>query len=168
MPRGSPTHSRRTFPVCCGNPPTHPPPTTHLGLFGKFPGCTEVPRVFWEVPGTFGEVPGVFGKFRVYLESSGCFWEVPRVFREVPARFWKFPGVLESCRVLRPKKHVLRSFVRKKFRSKAKLPDFRPMFHAEPAGIRSWSCEPAVIRSRRLELNFWNPSSNSIYIYIRY
>jgi hypothetical protein len=24
------------------------------------------------------------------------------------------------------------------------------MFHAEPAGIRSWSSEPVVIRSRRL------------------
>jgi hypothetical protein len=62
----------------------------------------EVSRVFWKVPGTFGEVPvflgssgcfwelvpGVFGKFRV-------FWEVPRVFREVPARFGcfrKFPS----------------------------------------------------------------------------
>jgi hypothetical protein len=37
------------------------------------------------------------------------------------------------------------------FRSKAKLADFRPMFHVEPAEIRSRSSEPAVIRSRRLE-----------------
>ena len=139
-------------------PPTHPPPTTYPGVFGKFPGCSEVPLVFWEVPGTFEEVPGVFGKFRVCLGSSrcvslgssgcvsevpGCFREVPRVFWEVPVRFRKFPGVLESCRVLGPKKHVLRSFV-------CKTRNFRPMFHAEPAGIRSWSSEPAVIRSRRL------------------
>jgi hypothetical protein len=122
---------------------THPPPTTYPGVFGKFPGCSEVPRVFWKVPGTFGEVPGVFGKFRVFLESSGCFWEVPRVFWEVPACFRKFPGVLESCRVLGPKKCVLRSFVCKKIRSKAKTRNFRPMFHAEPAGIRS-----ASLRSR--------------------
>jgi hypothetical protein len=51
---------------------------------------------------------------------------------------------------LGPQKHVLRSFVFKKNRSKAKTRNFRPMFHAEPAGIRSWSSEPAVIRSRRL------------------
>jgi hypothetical protein len=38
------------------------------------------------------------------------------------------------------------------FRSKAKPADFRPMFHAEPAGIPSWSSESAVIRSRRFEL----------------
>ena len=38
------------------------------------------------------------------------------------------------------------------FTTKAKLADFRPMFHAEPAGIRSWSSEPVVIRSRRLEI----------------
>jgi hypothetical protein len=121
--------ARRTFPGCCANPPTHPPPTHHL------PGC------FWEVPRVFGSSPGVlgssrdvrgcygcFGKFRVCLgssgcvwevprvclESSGCFWEVPRVSWEVPVRFRKFPGVLKSCRVLGPKKRVLRSFVCKK------------------------------------------------------
>jgi hypothetical protein len=38
------------------------------------------------------------------------------------------------------------------FKTKAKLADFRPMSHGEPAGIRSPSSEPAVIRSRRLEL----------------
>ena len=145
--------------------PTHPPTTHHL------PGCFwEVPRVFGGSTGVLGssrdvrgrsgcfwEVPGVFGKFRVCLGSSGCvsevpgcFREVPRVFWEVPVRFRKFPGVLESCRVLGPKKHVLRSFVCKKIRSKAKTRNFRPMFHAEPAGIRSWSSEPVVIRSRRL------------------
>ena len=117
--------------------PTHPPTTHHL------PGC------FWEVPGVFGKFRvflGSSGCFwevpRVCLESSGCFWEVPRVFWEVPARFRKFPGVLEGCRVLGPKKHVLRSFVCEKNRSKAKTRNFRPMFHAEPAGIRSWSSEP--------------------------
>ena len=46
--------------------------------------------------------------------------------------------------------HVLRSNILQQI--KAKPADFRPMFHAEPAGIRSWSSEPAVIRSRRLEL----------------
>ena len=120
--------------------------------------------MFWEVPGTFEEVPGVFGKFRVCLGSSGyvwevprvclgssgCVWEVPRVVWEVPVRFRKFPGDLARCRVLGPKKRVLRSFVCKKIRSKAKTRNFRPMFHAEPAGIRSWSSEPVVIRSRRL------------------
>jgi predicted NUDIX family NTP pyrophosphohydrolase len=38
------------------------------------------------------------------------------------------------------------------FKTKAKLADFKPMFHGEPAGIRSRSSEPVVIRSRRLEL----------------
>jgi hypothetical protein len=88
----------------------------------------ELTDLFWKVPGAVGEVPGVFGKFRVFLENSGC-------FGEVPAHFRKFPGVLESGRVLGPKKHVLRSFVCKKIRSKAKTRNFRPMFHAEPAGI---------------------------------
>ena len=90
VPRGSSTHSRRTFPGCCGNPPIHPPPTTYPGVFGKFPGCSEVPRVFWEVPGTLGEVPGVFGKCRVFLGSSpgvlgssGTFSEVPGCFRKL-------------------------------------------------------------------------------------
>ena len=130
VPRGSPAHSCSTFPGCCGNPPTHPPahyplPTRVFlgsspgvrkfhGCFGKFPGRSGMFRVFSGSSGCFWEVP------RVYLESSGCFREVPRVFWEVPARFRKFPGVLESCRVLGPKKRVLRSFVCKKIRSKAK------------------------------------------------
>ena len=71
---------------CCANPPTHPPPTTYPGVFGKFPGCSEV-------PGTFGEVSGVFGNFRVFLESSGCFREVPGVFGKFPGFIWKVPGV---------------------------------------------------------------------------
>ena len=97
VPRGSPVHSRRTFHGCCGNPPTRPPATTHPGVFGKFPGYSEVPRVFRKVPGTFGEVPGVFGKFQVFLESSrvflgsspgvlgssGTFSEVPGCFRRL-------------------------------------------------------------------------------------
>jgi hypothetical protein len=45
-PRGSPTHSRRTFPGWCGNPPTHPPPTTYPGH-----------------PPTTHHLPGCFGKF---------------------------------------------------------------------------------------------------------
>jgi hypothetical protein len=36
------------------------------------------------------------------------------------------------------------------FRPKAKPADFRPMFHGEPAGIRSQSSETVVIRSGRL------------------
>jgi hypothetical protein len=52
--------------------------------------------VFWEVPGTFGEVPGVFGKFRVFLESSGCFWEVTRVFWGSSGTFSEVPGCLSK------------------------------------------------------------------------
>ena len=109
------------------HPSTHPPTTHHL------PGC------FWAVPRVFGSSTGVLGSSRDVRGCSGCVWEVPGVFGkcpgcfgEVPVRFRKFPGVLESCRVLGPKKHVLRSF-----RSKAKTRNFRPMFHAEPAVIRS-------------------------------
>ena len=159
--------ARRTFPGCCVNPPTHrpahhPPPTRVFlgsspgvrrfhGCCGKFPGRSRTFRVFLGSSGCVWEVPGMFGKFPGCVsEVPGCFREVPRVFWEVPVRFRKFPGVLESCRVLGPKKHVLRSFVCKKIRSKAKTRNFRPMFHAEPAGIRSWSSEPVVIRSRRL------------------
>ena len=119
------------------HPPTHHPPPTGTRVFlGSSQGVRKI-------HGCFGKFPGRSGKFRVFLDSSGCFWEVPRVFWEVPARFQKFPGDLESCRVLGPKKHVLRSFVCTKFRSKAKTRNFRPMFHAEPAGIRS-----ASLRSR--------------------
>ena len=81
VPRGSPVHSRRTFPGCCGNPPTQHPPTTH-----HLPGC------FWEVPRVFGSSTGVLGNSRDVRGSSGCFWEVPRVFLEVPGVFGKFPG----------------------------------------------------------------------------
>ena len=155
-------------------PPVHPPahhqPPTRVFL-GSSPGARKFHGCFWKVPGTFGDVPGVFGKFRVCLGSSGCVWEVPRVclessgcfrkvprvFWEVPVRFRKFPGVLESCRVLGPKKHVLRSFVCKKIRSKAKTRNFRPMFHAEPAGIQSWSSEPEVG-----DLKFENVYCNNI------
>jgi hypothetical protein len=73
---------------------THPP-TTYPGVFGKFPGCSEVPRVFWKVRGSSGcfwEVPGIFGKFRVFLGSSpgvlgssGTLSEVPRCFRKLPS-----------------------------------------------------------------------------------
>jgi hypothetical protein len=140
------------------HPPTpahHPPPTRVFlgsspgvrklhGCFGKFPGRSGTFRVFLGSSGCVWEVP------RVCLGSSGCVWEVLRVVWEVPVRFRKFPGDLARCQVLGPKKHVLRSFVCKKIRSKAKTRNFRPMFHAEPAGIRSWSSEPLVIRSRRL------------------
>ena len=58
-----PTPVRPSSGVVGTHPPsTHPPTTTYPGVFGKFPGCSEVPRVFWAVPGTFEEVPGVFGK----------------------------------------------------------------------------------------------------------
>jgi hypothetical protein len=70
-----PTPVRHSLVVVGTHPPTHHPPPSYPGVFGKFPGCSEVPRVFWKVvPGTFGEVPGVFGKFRVFLEGSGCFF----------------------------------------------------------------------------------------------
>jgi hypothetical protein len=139
------------------HPPTHHPPPTRV-LLGSSPGVRKF-------HGCLGKFPGRSGKFRVFLGSSGCFWEVPGVFGKFrvflgssrgvlgsSGTFSEVPGCLESCRVLGPKKHVVRSFVCKKFRSKAKTRNFRPMFHAEPAGIRSWSSEPAVIRSRRLEI----------------
>ena len=91
---------------------THPP-TTYPGVFGKFPGCSEVPRVFWKVRGSSGcfwEVPGIFGKFRVFLGSSPGVLGSSGTFSEVP-------GCFRSCRVLGPKKHEFC----KKFRSKAKI-----------------------------------------------
>ena len=127
------------------HPSTHHPPPTRVFL-GSSPGVRKF--------------PGRSGKFRVFLGSSGCFWKVPRVFWEVPARFRKFPGDLESCRVLGPKKQVLRSFVCKKNRSKAKTRNFRPMFHAEPTGIRSWSSELEV--GDLLLLKFENVYRNNI------
>jgi hypothetical protein len=126
------------------HPPTHHPPPARVFL-GSSPGVRKFHSCF-------GKFPGRSGKFRVFLGSSGCFWKVPRVFWGSSGTFSEVPGCFRSCRVLGPKKHVLRSFVCKKFRSKAKTRNFRPMFHAEPAGIRSWSSEPAVIRSRRLEI----------------
>ena len=82
--------ARRTFPGCCGNPPTHPhPPTTH-----HLPGC------FWEVPRVFGGSTGVLGRsrtFRVFLGSSGCVWEVPGMFGKFPRCVWEVPGVFGKC-----------------------------------------------------------------------
>jgi hypothetical protein len=99
--------------------------------------------VFWKVPGTFGEVPGVFGKFRVFLGStpgvlgsSGTFSEVHGCLRKLPSF-----GTTKKTRFA-----IIRL---QKIRSKAKTRNFRPMFHAEPAGIRSWSSEPVVIRRSR-------------------
>ena len=86
VPRGSPVHSRRTFPGCCGNPPTQHPPTTH-----HLPGC------FWEVPRVFGSSFGVLESSRDVWRSSGCFKEVPNVFAD---------GVLEVLDRIHTSRHV--------------------------------------------------------------
>ena len=92
------------------HPPIHHPPPTRVFL-GSSPGVRKF-------HGCFEKFPGRSGKFRVFLGSSpgvfgssGCFWEVPRAF-------WEFPA---PARVF--------CF------AKSKSLNFRPMFHAEPAGI---------------------------------
>jgi hypothetical protein len=100
--------------------PTHQPPPTHPGVFGKFPGVLESSRDVRGTSGCFREVPRVFGKFRVFLGSSLGVLGIPRAGT----------GVL-LCQ--------------------SKTLNFRPMFHAEPAGIRS-----ASLRSRVRNRIFWN------------
>ena len=88
------------------HPPTYHPPPTRVFL-GSSPGVRKF--------------SGRSGKFRVCLESSGCFWEVPRVFWEVPARFRKFPGVLEVAEFWDPKSVFCDHSFAKKSDQKQKL-----------------------------------------------
>jgi len=96
--------------------------------------------VFWEVPGVLGSSWDDQG-------SSRCFWEVRRVVWEVPGVFGKSPW----CFIKMPHFGIKKThFAIEYLRLKAKLADFRLMFHREPAEIYSRSSEPAVIRSRRV------------------
>jgi hypothetical protein len=97
------------------HPPTHPsfahPQVSQA--FREVPWLLwEVPRVYWEVPWVLLEVPGHFGKLRSVLESS--------------------PGVLKIAKHTTNKSR----FGIKHFRIKAKLLNFRTIFHSEPVVFR--------------------------------
>jgi hypothetical protein len=67
------------------------------------------------------------------------------IFVLVPSvsRTAKYPLATGTPEEISPPRNVVRSV-------QIPLTDFRPMCHREPAGIRSRSSEPVVIRSRRL------------------